>query len=229
MSRMFKSITRTWNVFVGCNFDCSYCNARKLALSRLKHLARYKDGFKPHLVQSELERTFKPGEFIFVAYMGDITWASLHELRAILARINLFPHTRFLICSKDPHTFNKPGVTFPPNVYLGTTIETNRDYHLTKAPPPIDRFRELTGFPHSHKFLAIEPIMDFDLKELIHWVELLRPDIIEVGADNYYNNLPEPSPKKLEQLLEALRNLCPQVIEKVGLARLLKRQDKGGN
>ncbi|MBA7645896.1 hypothetical protein ES703_53656 [subsurface metagenome] len=224
MSRMFKSIDKTWNVFVGCEFECSYCNARKAALTRLKESPRYKDGFKPHLVEAELKRTFRPGQFIFVAYMGDIAFASRRAREVIYSRICQFPHTYFLIQTKNPECFRWWRLPTPVNVYLGTTIETNRDYHLTKAPQPIERFRQLTGYPHNLKFLSIEPIMDFDLEELTQWVKLLQPDIIEVGADNYHNHLPEPPWGKVERLLESLRGICPKVIEKEGLERL-----KGGH
>lgn len=224
MSRMFKSIDETWNVFVGCDFGCTYCNARKLALTRLRNLPRYKDGFKPHLVESELKRTFKPGQFIFVAYMGDIFWASFREVERILNTIKQFPDTRFLIQTKSPSTFFTFPYPIPSNVVLGTTIETNRDYHLTKAPLPIDRFRFLKDYPHPHKFLSIEPIMDFDLDTLLTWVVKLRPAIIEVGADNYHNHLPEPPWKKVEKLLTGLRTICPTVIEKDGLERLKERR-----
>lgn len=223
MSRMFKSIDQTWNVFVGCRFDCTYCNARKAALTRFKHLTRYKDGFNPHLVESELSRTFRPGRFIFVAYMGDIAWAYDYDLERILSRINDFPDTRFLLCSKDPNYFHKENIYFPPNTYLGTTIESNRDYGLTKAPIPIYRIRSLRDYPHPHKFLSIEPILDFDLTAMEVWAEALKPEIIEVGADNYHNHLPEPSPKKLKHLLRYLRDICPIVIEKDGLDRLKEK------
>jgi len=221
---MFKSIDKTWNVFVGCRFDCSYCSAKKLAETRLKNGPRYKDGFIPHLVESELKRTFKPGEFIFVAYMGDIAFASRYEIAKILVTIQGHPETRFLIQSKNPGCFHQWKLPIPPNVYLGTTIETNRDYHLTKAPPPIERYTQLEGYPHPHKFLSIEPIMDFDLDTLLEWVIRIRPEIIEVGADNYHNRLPEPSVKKVENLLACLEDICPKVIEKDGLKRLKERR-----
>lgn len=224
MSRMFKSITKTWNVFCGCNFQCSYCNARKAALTRFKHIPRYKDGFQPHLVESELNRTFKPGQFIFVAYMGDISFASREEAHIILTKIKHRPKTDFLLCSKDPNCFQKWHLGIPPNVYLGTTIETNRNILLTKAPSPFHRFESLASYPDNKKFLSIEPIMDFTLDTFTLWVERLKPEIIEVGADNYHNNLPEPPPEKLEHLLANLRTICPTVIEKDGLERLKERR-----
>lgn len=222
-SRMFQVGGKpmvTWNVFVGCDFQCTYCNARQLALTRLKNSPRYKDGFKPHLVEEELKRTFRPGQFIFVAYMGDISFASQHEVNKIVTRIRQFPETNFLVQSKDPDCFFRLGIPAPQNVYLGTTIETNRDYHLTKAPSPIKRLYGLKYYQLNRKFLSIEPIMDFDIDHLTGWVELLQPDIIEIGADNYHNSLPEPPWEKVEKLLEGLENICPTVVRKVGLERL---------
>jgi len=46
--------------------------------------------------------------------------------------------------------------------------------------------------------------MDFDLEELTHWVELLKPEIIEVGYDNYGNKLIEPRLDKTLALIEQL-------------------------
>lgn len=225
MSRMFKTIDETWNVFVGCRHGCTYCNARKAAETRFMHIARYRDGFTPQLVEEELRRRFKPGQFIFVAYMSDIAFATRDEFLRILARVGEFPETYFLVQSKNPRQLydwrEDWGITLPANVYLGTTIETNRDYGLTKAPPPIERFRYLTGYPHNRKFLSIEPIMDFDLDILTNWVKLLQPDIVEVGADNYHNNLAEPPWWKVEELLNNLREICPKVVEKEGLERLI--------
>jgi len=227
MSRMFRSIDSTWNVWVGCRFDCSYCNAKKAAETRLRHIPRYKDGFKPHLVDSELKRTFKPGQFIFVAYMGDIAFASSEARKAIVERIQQFPQTRFLFQSKDPLIFEGVGYPKWDNLVFGTTIETNRDYKLTKAPPPYDRYRSMVWQEHPHKFISIEPIMDFDLEVLLRWMRSIRPEIIEVGADNYHNHLPEPPALKLRILLDHLKHICQNVIEKEGLNRLKEGGNRG--
>jgi protein gp37 len=217
---MFKSITSTWNVYKGCSFECSYCYARKAALTRFKHVERYLDGFTPKLIEKELDRRFKPGEFIFVAFMGDISFATREDASLILSRIRLFPKTWFLFCSKNPGVYEKWNVEFPPHLYLGTTLETNRDYRLTKAPPPLLRLKDLVKIPWPRKFVSIEPIMDFDLEIFVSWLHWLKPAIIEVGADNYHNHLQEPSGSKVASLLEHLRDICPTVVEKEGLERL---------
>jgi len=221
MGRMFKSITRTWNVSVGCDFDCFYCNARKDALNRLKHAPRYRDGFKPHLVEEELKKRFKPGEFIFVSYMGDISFIAPTEVLRILHRIREFPETDFLIQSKNPDYFWEFG--FPENVVLGTTLESNKDYGLTKAPFPELRYRMLKSIDHPRKFISIEPIMDFHLETMVGWIREMAPEIVEIGADNYHNGLTEPPWWKVEELLRSLSVLCLRVIEKDGLRRLNKQ------
>lgn len=224
MSRMFKTVSRTWNVFKGCRFECTYCNARKMAKTRLKDMPRYRDGFTPHLVVEELGRRFRPGEFIFVGYMGDISFATRDEVGFILAQtIEFFSETSFLFCSKNPAVYFSWELTYPDNLYLGTTIETNRDYGLSQAPPPLERFRAMAELRHARKFISIEPVMDFDLEVMTRWLKEIKPDIVEIGADNYHNHLPEPPWEKVEALLEALREFVPRVIEKDRLHRLERR------
>src|SRR3989304_7657293 len=104
-SRMFHiggKPMRTWNCFVGCNFNCTYCSARKTALTRLKNSPRYCDGFVPHRVEIDLNRSFRPGEFVFIAYMGDISFASADFIAEILERVAAQPDVNFLVCSRNP-------------------------------------------------------------------------------------------------------------------------------
>jgi hypothetical protein len=232
MSRMFivgdKAMV-TWNVFVGCDFGCTYCNARKLAEGRLKNVPRYRDGFKPHLVEEELGRRFHPGDFVFIGYMGDISFATRDIVaNFILPSVRTQPAVRFLFCSKNPAVYGEWGFEYPDNLSLAATIETNRDFGLTKAPPPQARYEAMKELSHPHKFISIEPIMDFHLATMVRWMKEIGPEIIEIGADNYYQNLVEPygvepeqkAPWKVRWLIEDLRKFCPTVVEKKGLERL---------
>jgi hypothetical protein len=47
--------------------------------------------------------------------------------------------------------------------------------------------------------------MDFNLTQLVAWMKLIKPEIIEVEADNYHNHLSEPPGMKLKRLLENLK------------------------
>ena len=227
MSRMFHIPTtqgfkpmRTWNVYVGCLFECTYCNARHTAITRLRNSPRYKDGFSPHLVEEELGRKFKSGDFVFVGYMGDISFASRPIIIDLCTRIAEQPEVDFLFCTKNPLIYSYWHIVWPENLYLGATIETNRDYHLTRAPAPLYRYFAMRALSHPKKFISIEPVCDFDLDTLLKWMDDIQPSIVEVGADNYHNDLPEPPWDKVEKLIKGLEDICPTVVKKVGLERL---------
>jgi len=219
---------KTWNIHVGCDFHCTYCNARRLALTRLKNSPRYQDGFTPHLVEEELSKKFAPGDFVFVGYMGDISFASRPVIVDLTARISDQPEVNFLFCTKNPLIYWDWHIVWPENLYLGATIESNFDHGVTKAPAPFYRYEAMKALDHPHKFISIEPLMDFHLATFVRWIKEIMPEIIEVGADNYHNHLPEPkseisgfrSPWKVRWLLKYLREFCPTVVEKVGLDRL---------
>lgn len=207
----------TWNLFTGCNFNCSYCWARKLAEGRLKY--SYPNGFIPTTHPNRFSKRFKPDDFVFPISMGDISFAPSVVVDWIITTAKKYPDTKFLLCSKDPAIF-KLVKFYQPNLYLGTTLESNRKYKGTKAPLPYQRYMIMRDLSCQHKFLSLEPLMDFDL-EFIKWIEHINPEIVELGADNYHNNLPEPNSEKTNALLNYLKQNCPVVIEKDGLERLL--------
>ncbi len=221
MSRMFRSIDHTWHIYTGCGFQCSYCYARGLIEGRLRHLAKYERGFEPTFHPEELKKKFRPGDFIGVALMSDVSFAAPEEVSRIMERISQFPDTRFLLQSKDPACFASSEWLMRDNAVYGTTLETNRDhYSFSKAPDVSARAAILRMLPAKHKFVSIEPIMDFDLEEMVSRIALIKPEIVEVGSDNYRNCLPEPPWSKVEALLKALREFVPKVVEKEGLERL---------
>lgn len=174
--------------------------------------------------------------------MGDLFgyWVPLETIRSVLRCIARWPETTFLLQTKNPGRFLEVLQDLPANVYLGTTIETDHYFHgmtfssvgeqltyyeehkVTKAPDPFLRYATMTNplLKKYRKFISIEPIMDFELETMVHWMREIAPDIIELGADNYGHNLREPSWDKVEDLLAGLREICPKVIEKTGLERL---------
>ena len=52
--------------------------------------------------------------------------------------------------------------------------------------------------------------MDFDFEEFSMWIKDIKPGIVELGADNYGNHLPEPSWDKVELLLNHLNDMHSQ-------------------
>lgn len=213
----------TWNVFTGCEFNCSYCWSRKLVETRLKNSPRYlQHGFKPTFHLDALNKKFRPDDFVFISSMGDISFASQIALNEIFKVINAHPLTKFLFCTKRPSIYAK----FPDmnNVYYGTTIETNRQYPKTisKGQDLAIRYAVMANLENVKKFISIEPVMDFDLEEFPNWIINIKPKIVEIGCDGYHNNLPEPDKDKLESLIYSLEKNNIEVIQKKGLERLLK-------
>ncbi len=209
----------TWNPFTGCNFNCSYCWAKRLAETKLR--LSYPNGFIPTTHPDRLNKRFKPDDFVFVSSMGDIAFAPSIVMNVIILTAQKHPETKFLLCTKDPEIYRKIEL-HQPNIYFGTTLETDRQYNVSRAPSPLQRLYSIRQSSHTHKFISIEPIMDFNL-EFIDWILSIKPEIVEIGADNYNNNLPEPSWNKVAQLIGKLRSSGIIVIEKQGLERLLPK------
>jgi len=49
--------------------------------------------------------------------------------------------------------------------------------------------------------------MDFDLDIMVEWIQEIGPDFVSIGADSKGHHLPEPSPDKVDRLVEELSKL----------------------
>jgi hypothetical protein len=172
----------------------------------LKNSEKYRDGFVPKLVERELKRRFR-GQFVFVSDMGDLfgEWVPSEWIVKVLDAIRNSPSSLFLFLTKNPKRYLEFVELFPRNVVLGATLESNREYEVSKAPSVLERYRSMEGLVFKNKLLCIEPIMDFDLGIFVKWIRDIRPSIVYVGYDNYGNSLCEPSRDKTEQLISELR------------------------
>jgi DNA repair photolyase len=113
---------------------------------------------------------------------------------------------------------------FPDKSVFCTTIETNRVYPeiMRCCPTPNKRAIEMNEIGHlGYKtYVTIEPIMDFDLAEMLYLIETCLPEQVNIGADSGKNNLPEPGKEKLLALIEGLEKFTT-IARKTNLARLL--------
>ena len=84
----FDVITATWNPVVGCLHSCYYCWARRFAETKLRDIERYKDDFKPKIIDYELKKKFH-NKFVFVTDMGDLfgDWVSPRYVGRLLRRL----------------------------------------------------------------------------------------------------------------------------------------------
>ena len=203
--RMFEVISKTWNPVVGCLHSCSYCWARRLVNTRLKNSEKYKDGFKPKLVEKELRRRFH-NQFVFVSDMGDLfgEWAPSEWIIEVIGAVKQSPDSTFLFLTKNPRRYREFLGLYPKNIVFGATLESNREYSVSKAPSPFERCRSMADLPLDYKLVCIEPIMDFDLETFVQWIKDIKPSIVYVGYDNYNNKLTEPTFAKTKQLIDLL-------------------------
>jgi hypothetical protein len=208
--KMFNIVTKTWNPVTGCYHNCIYCWARKLALGKLKNINRYKDGFIPKLNRSEFNDRFNGG-IVFVTDMGDLfgDFIPSQWIKKVIRHVKDFPNTYFLFLTKNPARYHEFLGEFPSNVILGTTIETNRDdlylkKGISEASLPSERYKAMIQLNWNKKFVAIEPTLDFDIKEFIRWILEIKPLMVYIGYDNYNNKLPEPPLNKTLKLIEDL-------------------------
>jgi DNA repair photolyase len=214
--KMFSIVTSTWNPISGCLYDCRYCWAKNLALTKLKTTKRYANGFKPSLNISEFRVRFGNGDIVFVADMGDMFAPSIPDkwIKQVLEHIEQFPDADFLFMTKNPKRYLDLLPFIPQNAILGATIETNIDSiisgdKVSLAPPPSERAEAMKNLEWDRKIVSIEPVLEFDLKTLVKWLTDIDPFIVYVGYDNYCNRLHEPS---MQQTLNLMQHLSDNAL-----------------
>jgi len=217
----------TWNPLGGrCPHECKYCYVGNKIAPWLSRMGNNKYVGAPRLIEEEFKtRLVVPeGYVIFVQSCGDLFAYGIPDLwiQRVLNYINTFPQTTFLLQTKNPERFFDFNI--PQNCILGTTLESNIDYKLTKAPNQKERyyvFFTLCRDKNLRLMLSLEPIMDFDLDTFVQWIKEIDPEFVSIGADSGKNNLHEPSSEKLKKLLEIL-NKITEVRSKKNLSRLLE-------
>lgn len=225
----------SWNPVGGeCPHECCYCYVSNKIGPWIARMGNKKYYGPPRLIEKEfkIKLVVPDGFIIFVQSCGDLFAQDIPDawIKRVFRRIRKFPETTFLLQTKNPARFFEYEGSIPKNCILGTTLETNRDIAVTKAPCVKERAytfmmlseeRDFEGNKIHRLMLSLEPIMDFDLDTLVFWVQEIEPEFVSIGADSGNNNLPEPSPEKLAELIECLKKFT-EVRLKPNLERLLK-------
>jgi DNA repair photolyase len=215
---MYEFITHTWNPIKGkCLHDCYYCYMKDI---RNRFNQKEKE---PHLVEKEMKVNLGSGNFIFVGSSTDMWAKSIPNewIYKVLVHTRKYPENTYLFQTKNPSRYFMFGQELPDNAYIGTTIETNREYgYMGNTPSPLDRAVALKDSMSKERkrFITIEPIIDFDIGIFVATLYRARPDFCYIGADIGNNHLPEPEPEKIRELIKQLENYT-----KVRLKKNLKR------
>ncbi len=217
-SQMYNFITATWNPIKGkCPHECSYCYMTKM-------YKRYKWNPELRLDEKCFKDNLGEGNFIFVGSSTDM-WAENIPREWIVKVMNYcvgYPSNKYLFQSKNPKRFME--FFFPnENCIVATTIETNRRHRIaeySKVSDVFERCEAMRKINADKKMVTIEPIMDFNLDQLILLIQGIKPFQVNIGADSGHNNLPEPSSEKIQALITELEKFT-KVYQKDNLKRLL--------
>lgn len=209
---MYKFVSHTWNTVKGeCPHGCIYCYMK----SKNQRNIRFD--------YSELKTNLEKGHFIFVGSSNDL-FADDIPRKWIEMTIEHCKKSenRYFFQSKNPKRFLE--FTLPEKSVVCTTIETNRWYPeiMNNAPHPEERAEAMQNASSSYPaYVTIEPIMDFDLNELVGLIRKCNPRQVNIGADSKECYLPEPDRGKIFALIKELQKFTT-IEKKSNLWRLLR-------
>ena len=123
----------------------------------------------------------------------------------------------YLFQSKNPERFHD--FEFPKQIILGTTIESDLKYGDSQAPSVHARARAMAHLLGVRRTVTIEPIMNFNLKELVQLIYDCKPEFVSIGADSKGHDLAEPTWNQVWDLITRL-NTFTEVRQKNNLERL---------
>ena len=218
--------TKTWNPFVGCLFDCVYCEPSfKRQIKRVAWKIRCNEclHYIPHYHPDRLRR-IPSAPIVFVCGTGDIYFCRESFVWEIFEGIdNHRPRIKktYYFQSKDPICFNKYLDWFNENqdkVILLTTLETNRDEgygKISKAPLPSKRFKDFYELDYPRKVVTIEPVLKFDHTKFLSWFLDLKDqsslEYVWFGFDSKKCGLSEPTIKEAQAIVDQLKYFGTEV------------------
>jgi DNA repair photolyase len=213
---------KTWNPLGGeCSHKCTYCSTH--SWKKRMETIRVKYSGPLRLDYNALSKNLGKGNTYFVVAQNDLFQHCIpeHWIHEVFNHCKKFDNT-YLFQTKNPERFIPVIKEFPAKSILCTTIETNRIYpQMGNTPRPDQRSYAMNCISEFSKQVTLEPIMDFDLSELVTLIKMANPVSVNIGADSKGHHLPEPSKEKLLALINELQKFTV-IDRKTNLSRLLK-------
>ena len=212
----------TWNPLGGnCPHQCAYCST-----NRLKRFPVIKYKYSGELrLFSDLWKLPKKPATIFVAAQNDLFAEAVPDsiILRVLSECQINTQHRYFFQTKNPGRYLDFKANIPTGSILCTTIETNR-WHpeiMQNSPTPLERVVDMGQIRGFEKHITVEPIMEFDMREMVAMIKHCNPASVNIGADSKGNKLPEPPREKILALIGGLVILGFEVKQKSNLTRLL--------
>ena len=212
---MYDWVTHTWNTMKGeCPHGCHYCYMTKWGPQKPLRFSA-----------DELKDDLDDGNTIFVGSSCDMFANAIPDewIVQTLAHCRAFDENRYLFQSKNPQRIYDFREQLPMDVIVGTTIESDiRFPEMGRAPGVVERAYNMRKLKEARfkTMITIEPVMQFNLDDLVKMITDCRPEWVNIGANtNYKVRLEEPSFEKIEGLIERLNGIT-EVKVKANLKRL---------
>jgi DNA repair photolyase len=217
---MYDWVTHMHTHLAGeCPHKCDYCYVQT-GMARMS--GKYKGELR--LVGKEFSVQYGKGRIIFIEHMNDLFAQSVPTewIKNILFHCCDWQDNQYIFQTKNPFNALNFISEFPNNFMIGTTIETNRNIGISKAPVTAERFLGISRWQKEGKkvFVTIEPIMDFDVAILFGWLKDIKPEFVNIGADSKGCKIIEPPAYKILKLIELLQKEKIEIRKKVNLKRL---------
>jgi DNA repair photolyase len=215
---------KPWNPLGGeCPHKCSYCSTK--TMMRFPEV-RYKYSGGIRLFSTLYKNPGnKDGQTIFVCAQNDLFAKDVPDwmIKAVLKQCKIYSQHTYFFQTKNPVRYLKYLSEFMGDSILCTTIETNRWYPeiMRHAPHPELRANAMNRIQGFKKHVTVEPIIQFDLVEMVGMIRYCNPTSVHIGADSKGNNLPEPTKEKLLALIDELQKFTT-IERKTNLKRLMK-------
>jgi hypothetical protein len=207
----------TWNPLGGeCQHKCSYCSTNSLR-KRFKAIdKKYSGDITPYY-------SFPPksDKLVFVCSQNDLFASNVSDAYIENIINACIGGNTYLFQTKNPARVNQFSLIIPENSIICTTIESDiRHEQMGNTPHPLYSALAMQYITF-RKHVTIEPIMEFNLHDLLNIIRMCEPEQVNIGADSKRNNLPEPSKEKALELISELEKFTV-VHQKSNLKRLLK-------
>ena len=175
----------------------------------------------------QLDIKYGKGRTIFVEHASDLFAEAVKcgWLDLILDHCRQWPENTYVFQTRNVGRLVNWFPYLPDRLILGTSIETDHDAPGS-APHPYKRalgIQMLNGsLPRPTTFVTIEPVLDFNLDNMLALLDMARPDFINIGADSKGHGLREPSADKVLALIAGIKAMGIEIRQKANLKRLLE-------